>query len=97
MNTNAITVEVPDSLDMKEWEVRMTLAAHLYADGKVTAGQGAAMVEMTKQTFIEMLGKFDVNYFNQTPEELEEEIWHGVTFKKATTQREARQYVKNLS
>ncbi|MCL2348665.1 MAG: UPF0175 family protein [Planctomycetaceae bacterium] len=69
-----ITVELPDDVALKDWEASMILASHLYADGKITAGQGAEMTGMSKQTFIEMLGKFGVNYFNQTPEELEEEV-----------------------
>ena len=69
-----ITIELPDDIALKDWEVSMILASHLYADGKITSGQGAEMTGMSKQTFIEMLGKFGVPYFNQTPEELEEEV-----------------------
>ena len=70
----AVTLHIPEDVKLKDWECQMILAAHLYGDGKISSGQGAEMVGISKQTFIEMLGKFGVNYFNQTPEELEEEV-----------------------
>jgi len=74
MNMKTVELQIPDDVVLKDWEMQMILAAHLYEDGRISAGQGAEMVGMSKQTFIEMLGKYGVNYFNQTPEELEEEV-----------------------
>ena len=74
MNMKAVTLQIPEDVILKDWEMQMILAAHLYENGIITAGQGAEMVEVSKQTFIELLGKFGVCYFNQSPEELEEEV-----------------------
>ena len=48
----------------------MTIAAKLFERGLITSGQGAKMVGVSKQTFIELLGKFGVSIFQYGIEDI---------------------------
>ena len=52
----------------------MLFAAKLFDEGLITTGQGAVMVGLSKQAFIEMLGKYKVSIFQYDFDELEEDI-----------------------
>ncbi|MEM9830086.1 MAG: UPF0175 family protein [Bacteroidota bacterium] len=52
----------------------MILATKLYEKGKLSLGQAADMVGLSKHTFAELLGKYGVNYFYQTEDELLDDI-----------------------
>ena len=69
-----ITLKVPDDIRRKDWEISMMLAARLYADGDVSAAQGAEMVGVSRQTFVELLGKYGVSYFSESTEDLESDV-----------------------
>ncbi len=69
-----IAVELPDHLDLSEFDVKMILAAKLYEDGKLSSGQAAEMVGLSKRAFIETLGKYGVSVFGYTFEELEKDL-----------------------
>ena len=69
-----ITLKVPDDIRRKDWEISMMLAARLYADGDVSAAQGAEMVGVSRQTFVELLGKYGVSYFSESIEDLESDV-----------------------
>ncbi len=68
-------IKLPHSVDLSEFELSMVLAARLYELGKLTSGQGAEMVGITKRTFIELLGKFNVSVFGYT---LDDENFDGL-------------------
>lgn len=59
-----LTLNIPESLDMDDKEVSMLLATQLYEKGKLSLGQAADMVGLTKRTFAELLGKYNVSIFN---------------------------------
>ena len=65
----SITVKVPKRLDMSEFEISMLLASRLYEAGKITSGQAAQMVGLSKRAFIELLGKYNVSVFGYTLDE----------------------------
>lgn len=70
MATHAsFNIRLPQALDLSEFEISMVLASRLYELGKLTAGQGAEMAGITKRTFIELLGKFNVSVFGYTLED----------------------------
>jgi hypothetical protein len=58
-----IAVELPDNLDLSEFDGKMILAAKLYEDGKLSSGQAAEMVGLSKRAFMEILGKYGVSVF----------------------------------
>ena len=46
----------------------------LYEQGKLSLGQAAELVGMTKRTFTEILGKYDVSIFNYPATELSRDV-----------------------
>lgn len=69
-----ITVTLPDTIEAEDWEVKMLLAAMLYQQGKATGGEAALVAEVSKSTFLEMLGKFGVSVFSDSVEDLEQDV-----------------------
>jgi predicted HTH domain antitoxin len=52
----------------------MLLAAKLFEEGLISSGQGAEMVGLSKQAFIEMLGKHKVSIYQYDIDEIEEDV-----------------------
>ncbi len=69
MEQTTVTVKIPKRLSLSEFEIRMILASRLYETGKVTSGQAAEMVGLSKRGFIELLGKYNVSVFGYTLED----------------------------
>ena len=67
-----ITLNIPEEIDEKE--VAMLLASQLYQQGKLTSGQAADLVGMTKREFIETLGQYGVSIFSESVEDLNRDI-----------------------
>jgi predicted HTH domain antitoxin len=66
MEQIAVTVKIPKQANLSEFDVTMTLASRLYELGKITSGQAAEMVGLSKRAFIELLGKYNVSVFGYT-------------------------------
>lgn len=69
MEQTTVTVKIPKRLSLSEFEIRMILASRLYETGKITSGQAAEMVGLSKRAFIELLGKYNVSVFGYTLED----------------------------
>lgn len=69
-----ITLEIPGNLEMSQFEITMMLAAKLYEEGKLSSGQAADMVGLSKRAFIELLGKYGVSVFGYDFDELENDL-----------------------
>ena len=69
-----VTFNLPENLDMDDRDISMSLAAKLYEDGKLSLGQAAELVGLTKRTFIELLGKYGVSIFNYPASDLSQDI-----------------------
>lgn len=52
---------------------RFTMAAKLWLDGKLTAGQAAKMCDLSKVAFLNQLPKHGYPMSNITPDDLEDE------------------------
>lgn len=59
-----IQINVPDTVDLKDYDFSMIIAAKLYEDSKLSSGQAAQIVGLSKGAFIEMLGKYGVSVFS---------------------------------
>lgn len=70
----SIQVNLPDGLKITEFELNMLLAVKLFESGLISSGQGAEMVGLSKQAFIELLGKYEVSVFQYDINEIEEDI-----------------------
>lgn len=71
-----ITLQVPDNVHATEFEVRMIVAARLFDEGRLSSGQAAEIVGISKRTFLELVGQYGVSIYGYTPEELEEDMKH---------------------
>lgn len=70
----SIQINLPEGLKISAFELQVLLAAKLFEEGLITSGQGAAMVGLSKQAFIELLGKYKVSVFQYDMDEIEEDI-----------------------
>lgn len=59
-----ITPQVPDSLGEHQNDTMRFIAAKLYESGKLSLGQAAGMVGLSKRTFAELLGDYGVSLLN---------------------------------
>lgn len=69
-----LTLNLPEGLGMDEHELVMTLASKLYEEGKLSLGQAADLAGLTKRTFAELLGKYNVSIFNQDIDDLARDV-----------------------
>lgn len=69
-----IQFTIPETVDLDDREAKMLLASRLYEKGKLSLGQSAEMVGLSKRAFMEILGDYDVSVFNFPLSELENEI-----------------------
>lgn len=69
-----IQLNIPDGVDLKDYDLSMIIATRLYEDARLSAGQAAAMVGLSKRAFIEMLGKFGVSVFSKSVSDLYTDI-----------------------
>ena len=65
-----ITLQVPDSLGEHEHDTVRFIAAKLYESGKLSLGQAAAMVSLSKHTFAELLSDYGVSILNYPVSEM---------------------------
>jgi len=71
---NTLTIKIPSSLQISEFDLVMTLVTKLYEEGKLSSGQAAEMAGISKRTFIELLGKYNVSVFSYSADELKEDL-----------------------
>ncbi len=69
-----LKLNLPDSIDLSDHEIVMTLAARLYENGKLSLGQAAELAGLSKSTFAELLGKYNVSLFNFPVSDLESDL-----------------------
>jgi len=59
-----LTINVPDNLDLDNKQIAMLVASRLYEQGKLSLGQAAEVAGLSKRTFAELLGGYNVSIFN---------------------------------
>ncbi len=69
-----IHLQVPDDVDLKDYEYTMIIAAKLYEDGKLSSGQAAQIAGLSKRAFIELLGRYRVSAFSTALSDLHSDI-----------------------
>jgi predicted HTH domain antitoxin len=69
-----ITLNMPDSLGMENREVAMFVASRLYEQGKLSLGQAAEVVGLSKRVFAELLGTYNVSIFNYPASDLSRDV-----------------------
>lgn len=69
-----MTLNVPDSLDLDNMQVATLLASKLYEQGKLSLGQAAEVAGLTKRTFAEILGAYNVSVFNYPASDISTDV-----------------------
>ena len=69
-----MTVDLPESVS--ESEAKLQLAARLFEIGRLSCGQAAELAGYSKRTFLELLGKLGVPVFDDSADELTEDLRH---------------------
>lgn len=67
-------IQIPDSVKINDFELKMLIASRLFEEGKLSSGQAAEVVGISKRAFVEILGKYNVSLFGYEYEELEEDL-----------------------
>lgn len=74
MKNIPLNISVPDTINLSEMDMKMLLASKLYETRQLSLGQSADVAGVSKRTFAEMLGRYDVSLFSQTSDELLQDI-----------------------
>jgi predicted HTH domain antitoxin len=69
-----LTLNVPDTLDVDNNGLAMLVASRLYEQGKLSLGQAAEVAGLTKRTFAELLGRYDVSIFNFPASDISKDV-----------------------
>ncbi|WP_300604306.1 UPF0175 family protein [Niabella sp.] len=69
-----LTLNIPDNVDVDNQQLAMLVASRLYETGKLSLGQAAEVAGLTKRTFAELLGSYDVSLFNFPASDLSRDI-----------------------
>jgi len=69
-----LKLNIPDSVDFNENEAKMLLAGKLYEHGKLTLGQAAQLVGLSKRSFIEIMGKYGFSIISDSIDDLHSDI-----------------------
>jgi len=69
-----LTINLPDALEMDDREFLMIVAARLYEQGKLSLGQAAEVAGLSKRTFAELLGSYNVSIFNFPASDLSKDV-----------------------
>ncbi|HKR07472.1 MAG TPA: UPF0175 family protein [Bacteroidia bacterium] len=59
-----LKIMLPDKVEFNDRELTNFFAAKLYESGKLTLGQAAEMVGISKESFAEILADYDVSFIN---------------------------------
>lgn len=69
-----LSIDIPDSVDLDDREIKMSLASKLYERGRLSLGQAALLAGYSKEAFMELLADYGVSLINYDPNELEDDI-----------------------
>jgi predicted HTH domain antitoxin len=69
-----LTLNIPDSLDVDNRDLAMLVSTQLYQKGKLSLGQAAEVAGLTKRTFAELLGSYNVSIFNFPASDLANDV-----------------------
>jgi len=69
-----IQLNIPDNIDMNDYDFSMIIATKSYADAKLSAGQAAEIAGLSKRAFVEVLGKYGVSVLSASISDLHSDI-----------------------
>jgi len=69
-NMQILQIQLPDFINIDTQEIQMLLASKLYEKGVLSVGQAAQMAGLSKRTFMELLGRYQVSVLNYPAEDI---------------------------
>ena len=69
-----IKIELPDMVDISEFEARMILASKLYERGLLTMRQAAKLARLSYREFMEALGSYGVSFMNYPADDIARDL-----------------------
>ncbi|MEX0813057.1 MAG: UPF0175 family protein [Chitinophagales bacterium] len=69
-----IQLNIPDSIDLNDRDAKMLFASRLYEIGKLSLGQAAELVGLSKGAFMELLADYNVPLINHPSSDLDNDI-----------------------
>ncbi len=69
-----LLLDIPSTVDVDDQEILMVIAARLYEKGKLSLGQAAQLVGLSKRGFMETLGQYGVSISNYPSTDLDRDI-----------------------
>ena len=65
-----LNIKIPEMSELDNLQLYMILASGLYEQGKLSLGQAAEVANLSKRTFAELLGNYNVSIFNYPASDL---------------------------
>ncbi len=65
-----LQIQLPDYIAIDSHEIQMLLASNLYEKGVLSVGQATQMAGLSKRTFMELLGRYQVSVLNYPAEDI---------------------------
>ncbi len=69
-----VTLNIPEELEMSQQDIEMLVATQLYEQRKLSLGQAATMVHLSKQSFVEVLARYEVSIFNYPASDIAKDV-----------------------
>jgi predicted HTH domain antitoxin len=69
-----LTIKIPAQINTKIFDLSTYLAAKLYEDAILSAGQAAEVAGISKRAFIEIIGHYGVSVFGESLTDLTSDI-----------------------
>ena len=69
-----VQIQLPDSINIDTQEIKMLLASKLYEQGLLSVGQASSVAGLSKRTFMELLGHYQVSVLNYSAEDINEDF-----------------------
>ncbi len=69
-----MTLNLPDNADVDNKQLAILVASKLYELGKLSLGQAAEVAGLTKRSFAELLGSYDVSIFNYPASDISRDV-----------------------
>jgi len=70
----SIVLNVPDTKNLLSFDFSVYLAGKLYEDEILSSGQAAAVANLSKRAFIEIMGKYGISIFSANIDDLMNDI-----------------------
>jgi len=69
-----MVLNIPETGYLPSFDFSIYLAGKLYEDAILSSGQAAAVANLSKRAFIEVMGKYGISSFSSKIEDLKEDI-----------------------